>query len=287
MQTIAARTSATVPLHMIELRPQIRTRNGFDEDELRELADSIRAHGILQPIIVAPGPQPGHYELVAGERRILAATIAGLTEVPAVVMENATDRERRVAQAIENLQRKALHPLDIADGLATLAAEYPRRRDLAKTIGKSPAWISKHLALRRLRPEVRAAIDNGLGVSDTEAIYSLDQLARLAAHDARAGNLLATALRAAEEGRLSRVVAADLLRQAKAISSPPAAATDDDEADEPAADDAPADEATPKPRPPLKLNEPLAMWLIDTLPRLPAGLERDALAATLAEWAAR
>ncbi|MGI8534457.1 MAG: ParB/RepB/Spo0J family partition protein, partial [Candidatus Limnocylindrales bacterium] len=100
-----------VPLDRIESNPE-QPRLTFDEETLNELAASIIEHGVLQPILVRPA-EPGHYQLVAGERRWRAARIAGLDEIPALIEEIDDDTALEIA-IIENLQREDLSPLDEA-----------------------------------------------------------------------------------------------------------------------------------------------------------------------------
>ncbi len=165
--------ATTLRLAVINTRPQIRTRNGFDADSLGELAASIRTHGLLQPVVVAPRPD-GEFDLIAGERRLLAASMAGLDEVPAIV-RTGTVAELAAAQAVENLQRQDLHPADVAEGLEALASVYPSWREVARAVGKSPAWVSKHRALLRLRPITRALMTEG-HTADIELLASMNQL---------------------------------------------------------------------------------------------------------------
>lgn len=203
--------AATLPLSALVMRPQIRTRKGFEEEGLRELAESIKVHGLLQPIVVAATAEADKFHLIAGERRVLAATLAGLDEVPAMV-RNGTEAELAAMQATENLQRADLHILDIADGIKALELVYPKSKDLARAIGKSAPWVSKHRRLARLTPTVHAMVSEGL--ADVETITTIDAIARLPASD-ESMKAIKKAMKAAEEGELTRAMARDLLAAAK------------------------------------------------------------------------
>jgi ParB/RepB/Spo0J family partition protein len=171
-----------LPLVQIHTRAQIRTRNGLEEESLKELAASIKAHGLIQPVTVTPREEGGFW-IVAGERRMLAASMVGLSELPAVVRMGTT-QELAAAQAVENLQREDLHPLDIADGLATLAASYPKQKDLAAALGKSPAWVSRHISLTRLPPELRQLMAEN-HTRDVDIVNDLNSLRKIKTDDAQ------------------------------------------------------------------------------------------------------
>jgi len=208
-------TPTTLPLSAIILRPQIRTRNGFDETSLKELSASIAEHGLLQPIVVAPTDEGDQFHLIAGERRVLAATMAGLVDVPATI-RTGTHAELAAMQAVENLQRENLHVLDIAEGLKAMETIYPKPKDLARAIGKSPAWLSKHRRLAKLTPAVHAAVSEGL--ADVETITTLDALARIKTE--KAAHLLKRCLQEAAEGCLTRELARTCLANAKKEDAP-------------------------------------------------------------------
>lgn len=228
----ASGTPATVPLHAIIMRPQIRTRSGFDEASLKELAETVRAQGILQPIIVARTPEDEtRYHLIAGERRVLAATMAGLDEIPATIREGSP-ADLAAIQAVENLQRQDLHLLDIAEGIQAMKALYPKRADLARALGKSPAWLSKHERLTRLTPAVKALVSEGM--ADLETITTLDTLARLKTPAGMAQFLRCAKL--AEADALTRQIARDALAAAKAQPAEKPADNTDNNADNESAD---------------------------------------------------
>ena len=147
-------------------------RKHFDEAKLAELARSVEQHGILQPLIVRPAD--GEYELVAGERRLRAAKIAGLPRVP-VVIRSLTDREMMEIALIENLQRQDLNPLEEAQAYRRLMEEYNYTQEqLAERVGKSRSAVANTLRLLVLHPDVRSFVAEGqLSEGHARAILGL------------------------------------------------------------------------------------------------------------------
>ena len=138
-----------VSLTSIDPSP-LQPRKEFARDTLQELVESIRQHGIIQPLIVRP--MNGRHELIAGERRWRAAQEAGLTEVP-VIIRSATDLEVLELSLIENLQREDLNPIEEAQGYARLAGEFGmRQEDIALKVGRSRAAVANAMRPLRLRP---------------------------------------------------------------------------------------------------------------------------------------
>lgn len=156
-----ASPSAGGVLHIAldEISPNPRQpRSEFDPDKLRELADSIVEHGILQPLIVMPTGDGAGYQIIIGERRWQAARLAGLETVPAVVRQ-VTDQDQLVIALIENLQRTDLNPLEAADGYKQLADEFDLSHEaIAMRVGKSRTSISNSLRLLKLSAGVREAL---------------------------------------------------------------------------------------------------------------------------------
>lgn len=169
-------TPATLPLHMLRADTQIRTRNGFDEASLSGLATTIKEHGLIQPIVVRPGDD-GEYIVIAGERRMLACSMAGLSEVPVLIRESDSG-DTMAVQAIENIQRQQLTLADTADGVAQLVAHYGSAKAAALVLGMSPAWISKHVSLTKAHPDVRTVLFSGL-TEDLELVGTLNQIRKL------------------------------------------------------------------------------------------------------------
>lgn len=149
-----------IPLSNIKPnRHQPRTE--FDPASLEELAQSIRSHGVAQPILVTETEAPGQFELVAGERRLRAAKIAGLATIPCTV-KKMTNRQRFEVALVENLQRQDLNALEEAVALEGLMREYELTQDqVAAAIGKSRSTIANVLRLLRLHENVQGAVRSG------------------------------------------------------------------------------------------------------------------------------
>jgi ParB family chromosome partitioning protein len=147
-------------------------RKDFPPDALRELADSIREQGIVQPLIVRP--QGANFELIAGERRWRAAQLAGLTEVP-VIVRDADDRAVLEMALIENLQRENLNAIEEALGYAQLVSQFQLTQELVATkVGKSRAVVANALRLLKLPGEVQNFIRDGrLSVGHAKVILGL------------------------------------------------------------------------------------------------------------------
>jgi len=140
-------------------RGRYQPRRHFDEEKLQELADSISAQGVVQPIVVRPVGNV--YEIIAGERRWRAAQLAGLHEIPAVVRE--VDDQAAMAMAlIENIQRDDLNPLEEAGALHRLLEEFGlTHQEIAQAVGKSRTTVTNLLRLLELEPEVKTWLDEG------------------------------------------------------------------------------------------------------------------------------
>ena len=135
-------------------------RKQFDPDALADLADSIREHGIIQPLTVRK-LQSGYYQIIAGERRWRAARMAGLTQVPAIIIE-ADDRKAMELAMIENLQREDLNPIEEAEGYQALMDSYQMtQEEAAARVGKSRSSVANVLRLLKLCPAVRAMVEDG------------------------------------------------------------------------------------------------------------------------------
>lgn len=148
-------------------------RKTFDEDALNDLADSIRRHGIIQPLTVRK-LSSGYYQIVAGERRWRAARLAGLSEVPVVVIE-ADDRKAAELAMIENLQREDLNPMEEAAGFQSLVQIYHMtQEEAAEAVGKSRSAVTNALRLLTLCPAVRAMVEDGsLSAGHARALLTL------------------------------------------------------------------------------------------------------------------
>ena len=161
-----------LPLHKVEPNPE-QPRRDFDEEELQSLADSIAIHGVVQPLTVRELPS-GYYQIIAGERRWRAARLAGLEEVPAVIIE-ADDKKTMELALIENLQRQDLNPVEEAMGYHTLMADHGlTQEETAQQVGKSRPAVANALRLLSLPPEVLLMVrNNQLSAGHARAVLSL------------------------------------------------------------------------------------------------------------------
>ena len=161
-----------IPLYKVEPNRD-QPRQDFDEEELQSLADSISVHGVIQPLTVRELPS-GYYQIIAGERRWRAARMAGLSDVPVVIIE-ADDRKAMELALIENLQRENLNPVEEALGYQTLIQEYGlTQEDAAKQVGKSRPAVANALRLLSLSPQVLEKLRAGeLTAGHARAILTL------------------------------------------------------------------------------------------------------------------
>lgn len=172
--------SGGVPKNVVEnisidaVRPNPhQPRNDFSQDALQELADSIRSQGVLQPILVRVAPTGG-YELVAGERRLRAAKLAGLSSIPALVRQ-MSDVESLAIALIENLQREDLNPVEEAKGYQRLLQEFGLgQEELARQVGKSRSALSNSMRLLQLSEGILGDIAAGaISAGHGRAIVSI------------------------------------------------------------------------------------------------------------------
>jgi ParB family chromosome partitioning protein len=149
-------------LPLAELHPSgLNPRKDFDDGELAELADSIRAKGLVQPIVCRPDRQRGGFEIVAGERRWRAAQRAGVHVVPAIV-RNLSDLETLEFALIENVQRADLNPIEEAHGYSDLIEKHAYTQErLSDVVGKSRSHVSNTLRLLKLPGDVQALVREG------------------------------------------------------------------------------------------------------------------------------
>ena len=159
MDTSEEKSSLYLPISQVESCAS-QPRKQFDPDALADLADSIREHGIIQPLTVRK-LQSGYYQIIAGERRWRAARMAGLDQVPAIVIE-ADDRKAMELAMIENLQREDLNPMEEAEGYQQLMSQYNlTQEETAQRVGKSRSAVANALRLLNLCPPVRAMVEDG------------------------------------------------------------------------------------------------------------------------------
>ncbi|MGD9164616.1 MAG: ParB/RepB/Spo0J family partition protein [Chromatiales bacterium] len=146
-----------LPVDLIQ-RGRYQPRREFDPDALRELADSIAAQGVIQPVVVRP-VENDRYELIAGERRWRAAQQAGLDEIPVVIKE-VTEEAAMAMGLIENIQREDLNPLEEANALSRLLHEFGlTHQEVAKAVGKSRTTVTNLLRLLELNDDVKQLVE--------------------------------------------------------------------------------------------------------------------------------
>ena len=214
MQPVNQQSPLLLPLQKIEPN-RLQPRRNFDEEELSALADSIRQHGVIQPLTVRL-LDSGYYQIIAGERRWRAARLAGLTQVPAIVIE-ADDRKAMELALIENLQREDLNPIEEAKGYRALQDVYGMTQDdVAQSVGKSRPAVANATRLLALSEQVLKLVEDGtLSAGHARALLPLS--------DAQVQ--LAAAKTVIEKGlsvRRAEALAAQLLKetQGKAAAKP-------------------------------------------------------------------
>ena len=164
-----------VTLKISQVEPNRRQpRRSFDDESLEELAESIRQHGVLQPILVRPQIFGG-YQIVAGERRYRASRLAGLTEIPAIIRE-LSDSETMQIALIENLQRSDLSPLEEAAGYRSLIDDFGMsQEDVARTVGKSRPAVANMLRLLSLPDDIKPMLEEGqISAGHARALLSIE-----------------------------------------------------------------------------------------------------------------
>ena len=150
--------ASTLPIAQIESCAS-QPRKYFDDDKLEELAESIREHGIIQPLTVRKLAS-GYYQIIAGERRWRAARLAGLSEVPVTIIE-ADDRKAMELAMIENLQREYLNPMEEAEGYRSLIEMYDMtQEEAAQRLGKSRSAVANAMRLLQLSQDIRLLVEN-------------------------------------------------------------------------------------------------------------------------------
>lgn len=165
-QAVAAAPSMGMSVSRIAVNKivpnRFQPRRVFDEEKLNELAQSIKEHGLTQPIVVVYDAGLDKYEIVVGERRFRATQLAGLTEIDAIVHKRLTDQELCALALIENIQREDLNPIETALGYRNLMNKFAiTQTDLASYCGKSKAAVSNALRLLELEPAIQEALQAG------------------------------------------------------------------------------------------------------------------------------
>jgi len=179
---------ARIPIDQIDGNP-FQPRMEFDPVELESLSDSIKVQGVLQPILVRKHPtEPERYQIIAGERRFRAATMAGLTEIPTLVRE-MDDSDAAVVALVENLQRQDLNPLEEAEGYQRLLDDFGLTHDaLGYAVSKSRSHVSNTIRLLRLPDAIKREVRSGtLSSGHARALLNAPNPEMLAEQVARRG----------------------------------------------------------------------------------------------------
>jgi ParB family chromosome partitioning protein len=168
-----ARAIINIAINHIESNP-FQPRKNFDESSLRELADSIKEQGLIQPITVRKLDTTGNYQIITGERRLKASKLAGFTEIPAYVRE-ASDKEMREMALVENIQREDLNAIEIAIGYRQLIDECDLTQEtLSERIGKNRTTITNYLRLLKLPEVIQAGVmENKISMGHARAIINI------------------------------------------------------------------------------------------------------------------
>ncbi len=198
-----------VSLDQIDLDTQVRTESGLDEESLQELAESVQANGILQPVLLRPNG--GRFIVIAGERRCRAARLAGFSHVPALIGE-ADDGRAVAMQLIENVQRVDLSLLEIAAALRKLADEGKTLTEISQIVRKSKPWVSKHLAasIEKLGYYTKWWMERE-GCEDLETVLCMHQVEKAGKWHPRGMDLAGRI----SEGKAGRAEARELLATVK------------------------------------------------------------------------
>lgn len=173
-----------VTVAVSQIKPnRYQPRVEFNKEQLQELSESIKNHGLAQPLIVTTTVVPGEYELIAGERRLRACKLAGLGEVP-VIVRSADDKQRFHLSLVENIQRADLNPIEEARAYSRLSKEFnATQEDIAKALGKDRSVVANSMRLLHLPEDIQEAIGQGLissghgrilaGITDEGKVKSL------------------------------------------------------------------------------------------------------------------
>jgi ParB family chromosome partitioning protein len=166
---------AEIAVSEVQPNPQ-QPRHRFDDTALEELASSVREVGVLQPIVVRPGEGEGEYVLVAGERRLRAAALAGLSTIPAVIRASESDEMDLTEALIENVQRMDLSPLEEAAAYRNLLEDFGMTHEtVASRVGKSRSAVTNTLRLLQLPSAIQGMLERGdLSAGHARALLALD-----------------------------------------------------------------------------------------------------------------
>lgn len=248
----ATATVRAIPLSAVIAYTQVRTMTGMDKASLNELAGSLKAQGMIQPIVVRS--QGDSFAIVAGHRRVRAAGLAGFDHVPAIILPDMGDELAMEMQFTENLQRENLNLAETAAAVRVLA-EMHGAKHVSKILSKSKAWISKHLSLTspRLDERVRTLLNSG-ACEDLEILLALQTLT------AKAPDVAARLIKKAADEKITRTEVRDYLAAARTTAG--SGQGDDDDTSQDGSDSAlPAVAVTAK----LALTASKARALLDAI----------------------
>src|SRR5687768_3276743 len=172
---VVASGIAEIPIEEIEVNP-FQPRTHFDQEALQELSESIKVHGIIQPITVRK-LSANQYQLISGERRFQASKLAGLKTIPAYI-RTADDQQMLEMALIENIQRENLNAIEVALSYQRLISECSLKQEaLGERVGKNRATVNNYLRLLRLPPDIQIAIrDNQITMGHARAIVNIDNI---------------------------------------------------------------------------------------------------------------
>ena len=213
--------SSTLPISQIESCHN-QPRKNFDSTKLEELADSIRQHGVIQPLTVRKLAS-GYYQIIAGERRWRAARSAGLEEVPAIIIE-ADDQKAMELAMIENLQREDLNPIEEAQGFRVLTDTYGMSQaEAAERVGRSRSAVANAIRLLELNDSIQHLVENGeLSAGHARALLPLSPALRKKAVD----EIMKYKLNVRQTEQLVRKLQASGLEKAETVEKPPDSAAE-------------------------------------------------------------
>ena len=203
-------TPASIRLDLIDAEDQVRTTSGID-DSLDDLADSIKARGVLAPILVRPSTDGTRFVLIAGHRRTLASHIAGLDSIPAIITQADADQVHAL-QLIENIQREDLNLQELAAAVRRLFDKHGDLAKVADVVKKSKSWVSKHLALSypEFSHTAKYLLMSGV-TQDLELLHAVNQIEKTRSLYWELSNLVDQI----KAGKAGRKEARELLAKAK------------------------------------------------------------------------
>lgn len=229
-----------VRLDTLTIAENVRTSSGLDAASIKELSESIKTHGQLQPIIVAK-TEEGAMHVIAGQRRTLAARLAGLDSILAIVVEGKDGAELKAKQIVENIQRENLNLADTCRGVRDMLAMLGKPAEVQRQLNKSSAWVSKHLAPTGpgFNQQVRDLIVDGQ-CQDIEMALTLNQIAK----HPKGSTLVAHLIAQVQAGLIGRAKVRATLEQLKAPTEPDNEDGDEGGEGEEGGDDAPKGKQT-------------------------------------------